>query len=308
MSKKSAYIITKPLQYINATNIPDTNKKDCFLIDCFLGFTQFKDSIEQNSNYWKEIQAYKTSLNALYYIFLHKNRYNKIFIDSDYGIYKTFIFLFLSPLKIYTYEEGYGSYRILKEAIRFGDKVYRFFGGNSWIGSNPFTVGIFLYYPDIFKKYITGNKKEVYKFKRSLYDNLKLLPEINSLLKDLDLNIYANKDVLIYLSSWNLNEKIYECLDDYPNYIKILKPHPHLVQLDNPLVSKFDFIVDNIIPSEIILTKLIDICKDIVVVHENSSSVLYIGNMNYTDINISIKKTKNDVISNLFEDIKNELA
>lgn len=38
MAKKSAYLITKPLQYINATNIPDKNKKICFLID------DFKDS------------------------------------------------------------------------------------------------------------------------------------------------------------------------------------------------------------------------------------------------------------------------
>ena len=50
MKKKSCYIVTKPIQYINATNIEDDNDKDCFITDTFFDANKFAKEMQKKSN------------------------------------------------------------------------------------------------------------------------------------------------------------------------------------------------------------------------------------------------------------------
>jgi hypothetical protein len=99
--KRSLYIVTKPLQYINAHNIKDEQKKDLVIIPYFNNAQWFIDNIVPESERWNNI--YKAnSRNQILFKILLKNKINiiKIYIDSDFGIFMNILFfIFYAPYR-----------------------------------------------------------------------------------------------------------------------------------------------------------------------------------------------------------------
>lgn len=294
---KSAYIITRPLQYINATNIPDDAQKDCFIIDFFSDSENFYKVISKYSAYWNNVELHKSRYTALFKIIRNKNQYKSLFIDSDYGIIITFLFLLIPSIVIYTYEEGYGSYRYIRDnkriKVRLKSVVYSLMGSKNWIGGNICTTGIYLYHPEVFSFLIKNNSKKLLKFKTDFNSHLKTLNEINLFYGSTTINNLKNKQVVVYLTTWTINPTIDNQISQYQNYFKILKPHPHIKE-QTVINCKFDLIVKSALPAEILLNHLIDICKDLVIIHENSSALMYLSSRRYKEINISASPRKND--------------
>lgn len=292
--KKSAYIITKPLQYINATNIPDDLDKDCFLIDLFFNIEDFFKSISRYSTHWKNIKIFKTRYAAILSVIRNRKTYEKLYIDSDYGIVLTFLFFMLGNIKIYTYEEGFGSYRFIRNNKSIKDKIksfiYTLLGCKNWIGGNICTTGSFLYFPEAFKKLISV-KKENYLFKNNFITHLNKLVEINQFYDSISFEQYRDQKVVVYLTSWEINSKVNSILKNYLDYIKVLKPHPHIKeQFDTENI--YDFIISNSYPAEYFLSQLYNVCKDLVIIHENSSALIYLIPFNIKEINISDSNLK----------------
>jgi hypothetical protein len=305
--KKSVYIITKPLQYINATNIPDELEKDCFLVDLFYNTENFYLNVKKHSVHWKNIKVFKSRYNALLKIIRHRKSYDKLYIDSDFGILITVLFLILGKIRIYTYEEGFGSYRFIRNNLSIVDKIkstiYSFLGCENWIGGNVFTTGSYLYYPEAFKKLI-GNKKEIHFFKKKFISHLSGLKEINHYYDSVNFERFRNQNVIVYLSTWEINPNVNKILKNYMDYIKVLKPHPHIKeQVD--FQNLYDVKISNSLPAEYFLTQLYNVCKNLVIIHENSSALVYLAPFNIKEINISESYLKLDY-TNILDTIKHD--
>lgn len=281
---RSVYIITKPLQYINATNIPDNCiQKDCYIMNSFYKAEEFVIYIKKNVNRWNRIEFIKNGRYIMrYYIFLkiifNRSKYTHLYTDFDYGSIHTILFFFLRKLCIYTYEEGFGSYRQYVDKGSFFSSISTYlkkkFRSKNWIGGNRFSKGGYFYYPSVMKLLNPeSTSKNILSFRNSYLNHINTLPEIDYFINGIDFNKYLNKKICIYLSSWVINPEYEFVMKNYENHYKILKLHPHITNIEK--FPNFDEII-RIIPAEIFLIKLIPIAAEVIVIHENSTSLIYL--------------------------------
>ncbi|GAB6278098.1 MAG: hypothetical protein STSR0006_00930 [Lentimicrobium sp.] len=309
--KKSAYIITKPLQYINATNIPDNSDKDCLLIKGFYDFDNFLLSVKQYSTHWSNIIVFETRIKALLYILFNKNKYSNIYLHSDSNL-STRLLLLLFQLNVFVYEEGVGNYEYVPKVpnCNYFKRIikqleFKFLGPN-FFGSFIKTEGIYLYYPEVFKILRSDfSEKKIKKFKSNFSDHINSLQEIKNLFpKDLR-NRLSGQNVIIYILSWDYDLKYKTIIKTYPGYIRILKPHPH-TNVIKDIKDDFDIIISNSVPAELLISELISITKSIVIIHHGSSTLLNIVDYKIFDYNLQNGDIREeyDIILNLIRDVK----
>lgn len=286
---KSAYIITKPMQYINATNIFDKNIKDCLIINEFSGVEAFMQNVSKNTDYWNNIILFDSRTSAYKYLIKHRGDYDKLFLDMDQGLVTTLYLFRLLPLKIYTYEEGYASYIKLRDDKKIKEKLkimlYYLFGCRNWFGGCVFTKGIYLYHPNVLKNLIPEVHKNLYCFKKPFLEHVNELKELSYLSEGIDIDKFRDKDVLIYLTGWTLNPKIPMMTKQYGDYYKILKPHPHIKNISENMCS-FDMKINNAMPAELLIVLISKYCNNLLIIHENSTSLLYLEDIKYSAINM----------------------
>lgn len=277
--KKSAYIITKPLQYINATNIEDDNLKDCYIEDNFSSFTLFVNSIRSKSSHWDNVYTCKTKQLGMFKIILNRRKYSKVYLDSDLGILLRISLILLFPLKIYVYEEGFASYTAAyREKKTFKDIILtiidKILCGKNWSGGSARTRGIYLYHKNAFRKIVSDTtSKELLNFKSKFSDHLVSIPEINLLFERIDFELFRDKKVLLYISSWTINKHLKEYMDKYPNHVKIIKPHPHIKELSFTN-NYFEHVIENMLLAEIVIFEILKVCTELIIVHEGSAAIL----------------------------------
>jgi hypothetical protein len=281
LKNSSAYIITKPLQYINSRNIPDNFDKDLYLIDHFLDCDNFKNSIlKSRYNPWRSIIKFKTKERALIYLIIFKSRYSKIFIDSDFGIVLRFLLYFLNKSSIGVFEEGFASYvPQLRPSHGIKNHVFslidRLQGGYNWSGGYKHTQLIYLYNTKLFAFKIPECKKPLMSFERDFTSNLSVIRELDEYYNEIDnlINTFSNKQVFLYLSGYSINNQFLSISEQYSSYVKILKPHPNMKNVEN---CKFDLIIRSNILAEVLIIKLLDVVDKLVLVHEGSFGMLNI--------------------------------
>jgi hypothetical protein len=306
--KKSAYIITKPLQYINATNIEDENLKDCYLEDNFNSFDLFVNSIRSKSSHWDKIYVCKTKQLGLFKIILNRRKYSKVYLDSDVGILVRLSLFLLFPLKVYVYEEGFASYT----AAYRGKKTYKdivlslvdkILCGKNWSGGSASTTGVFLYHKNAFRNIVSDTtSKQLLDFKSKFSDHLMRIPEINFLFNGIDFELFRNQKVLLYLSSWEINKDLNFYIDKYPDYIKIIKPHPHIKELTY-VNDNFNHVIANMLPAEIVISEIVKVAKECIVVHEGSAAMMtFKESDNFKEYNINTidNRQKYDELKKMF--------
>jgi hypothetical protein len=295
MNNKSVYIVTKPIQYINACNIRDENDKDLLLVPWFDNSAWFVENIALSSSIWKNVSVYNSRNKAVFEVLKHKSKYCKIFIDTDYGVLLNLLFLLLKPFKINIYEEGWGTYQpISYKASHL--KIYKFlmarifFHWNNYIGGSVFANQIIVYHPTIIKKYIPQLRlSKISTFKLDFITHLNSLPDLLPYWNRINIDIYYEKKILLFVTSWpNVS---YDCFENikskYTDYTSVLKLHPHFLNNSIDIESDFDIVIDRDIPIEIFLSKIASISSEIVVVHENSSAIMYFQHEKMKCYNIS---------------------
>lgn len=288
-SKRSAYIVTKPIQYINATNIVDDNLKDCLLIDLFSDSDLFYNQIKTGSDHWDRVLLFKNRQSAFNHLIRNRNQYEKLFLDSDQGIVTLYRLFRLRTIRIFTYEEGYGSYRRLRdEGVPFEKLkllIYRAIHCGNYFGSSYYTQGIILYHPKAFQKLIPENRKALFTFEKSFVQRLMSLKEMAYLYESLDFEKYRDKHLVVYLSTWMVNPQALSILSEFSSFYKVYKPHPHIKKV-NGISDPFDEVLQGVIPAEIFLLLVSQYCSKLVVIHENSTALLYMSGVNFEEINI----------------------
>lgn len=305
---RSAFIISKPLQYFNAKNIPykEDEKKDCFLINNFIDAPQFAQYIKP-LNIWNRVKFFSSDLVAIVYFIINVRKYNRLYIYADISTIITILLSCIkSKIEIYTYEEGFGSYRYFSYRSNgvFFEKIRDLFKITNWIGGNGLTKGIFVYHPNVLNKLIPeSKKKEVYKLSGSFYQSVVNSAESDFFLDEIDYNQLKDKSIFLLIGSWTINPKYREILESYPNYVTILKLHPHFRTSLNTF--NFDLVIRTM-PSEILIVNLIKICKELIVVHENSTTMIYLPFSTRDKIH-EINISDNEDSKRKYEKIKNNL-
>lgn len=295
MKKKSCYIVTKPIQYVNATNIEDNNDKVCYITNTFSNAGKFALDMENRSKYWDKIFFVESKHKVLFNILRHKSEYSSIYLDSDMGILLRFLLVLLYPVDIYVYEEGLASYAsALRQPEGKGINFYKFFidffFGKNWSGGSFRTKGIYLYHPEVFKSIVnTNKKKQILSFKQPLINHVNSLDDIKIYYSTEKIDSWRGKNILLYLTSWTINPEYEDIYNLYPDYIKVIKLHPHI---DKNSIStnlhQFDYYPDSTMPAEILISLFIEIADTLVIIHEGSAAMLnFVSDKKIIEYNIA---------------------
>lgn len=282
----SVFLISKPLQYFNATNISDGNQRFCLLVNSFYNAEIVCNKIKNRSNYWESCSLFDNWDKAYSWVIHNKKKIANIYIDSDYGLRKQLYLRRLSSLNIFVYEEGIGNYRKYtrpgKKENKFLKSVYSVLGIKDYLGGYSHTKGIYLYDIEKFKQTFPNNKKALIQFTNSFRTHLS---EFND--KDIFLNktdnetIFKlkNKKVLIYLTGWKYNVKVNNLLTEYSNYTRILKPHPQIKSDElEEFKESYEYVLSGDTLIELFINEALSYVDEMVILHHNSSALLYFRN------------------------------
>ncbi|MGY0408605.1 MAG: hypothetical protein ACWIPJ_09690 [Polaribacter sp.] len=312
--KESVYIITKPLQYINSTNIKNNSNKTCVLVNSFSNSKKLFDGINKYSNFWKEIILVESRKESLMFVLKNKSRFDKIYIDSDMGILIRMFLIILYPLEVIVYEEGVGNYRSkLRGSQQGAKKILSFFDrctGKDYLGGSYRTSKIYLYHPHAFFKLVDNRpNKKIETFRKDFSSHLLSLEEIVNLFSRKIISLVKGKDVLLYLMTGNpldptarkIDESYKSFLEEYKELYKILKPHPE-VKGDIGIENEFDFTIENEVPAELLIASILKEANSLLILHHGDTTLLNLKNLNkIKEINIS----NDSAVVKRFKEIEN---
>lgn len=304
--RKSVFIISKPLQYFNVCNIEDFSFKVLIIVNAFKGAEDLFLNVKNKSNYWDEVLFCNNYSEAFYSIRNNpnKNLYNKLYIDGDYSFSMIKELRNLRNIEIFVYEEGIGTYtnniRNIVQQNKYGkgsffQKIkwsltsifFKLNGHENYHGGFSGTKGIYVYDKSLLLKNKPNFKKEILNFKLSFLDHLRKFEDRNFIADDYGqlMEKVEGKKILLYLTSWEINPNIIEILNRYPNYYKILKPHPHIKEHNLKIFEdNFDFQISGGNMVEFLLSDLIEVSIDLIVVHSGSGALMHFKNAQITEI------------------------
>lgn len=278
---RSVVVVSKPLQYFNATNIEISGRKVCLIVNNFSNAKTIFNNIKTHSLYWDEVFFFETLKNAYKWVLDNKKDIDNLFIDSDYGAKKYVILDNIRNVDIFVYEEGIGNYRkkLRERNVKgyFKENFYRIVGHKDYLGGYKYTKGIYLYDKNHFLDVHPHCQKKLYDFKVPFLEHLDMFQDKDIFFDENAQYIISkvrNKKVLLYLTSWNIYSDIDNVLNGYPDYVKIVKPHPHIKNFDKSFVG-FDYIIGGSNLIEIFINNLLKISEEVVILHHGTSSLMY---------------------------------
>lgn len=284
---KSYYLVSKPLQYFNVTNIDDEIKhKICLIVDAFFNAKKFYRNVK-NQDYWNKVVFFPNSYEAYKWLKDNVSHIDYVYLDSDYGLKKTLWLRRINTKNIFVYEEGTGSYRNDLITATHTNFLVIFFlkliGIKEYMGGGRYTKGIVVYDLKKHEQMIPEYNKIRKSFKSGFMQHVPyirhhFLYQINEEL----LKAISHKKILLYLTSRNYNNKVDLIINQYPKHYKIIKPHPRIKT--EFVKTDFDYILSNDVFVEIFILNAIKVCKEIKILHENSSSLQYIESGNIKSI------------------------
>lgn len=281
---KNYFIVTKPLQYVNALNIGVDNQKHLIIVNAFVNSLEFYSAVKKLT-FWDSIDYFNTFVEAYKFLKVSVKKEDSVFIDSDYGLLKAFWLFKIKSRNIYVYEEGLGSYRnnLLSRNNRHGivNSILKSLGVKEYFGGSRFVRGLYLYDHAKHKSSVVDFKKELYKFKNSFLDNLELYKshfdyqshEIKKLIGSIPIDHRVN----IYLTTYEYNSNIERYLLERSNEYWMIKPHPHITSFQNRLL--FNQNIPPYVFIELLLLELLTCEIDFTIFHEGSSVLHYFPNV-----------------------------
>ena len=157
--KTDIYVCSKPLQYFNARNIPQSfhpnHRRVLVLVTYFYDADYFYTMVKQHDNSWSEVVKV-SNVNSMYlYLLLH--RFDSLIYGFDTSTCLGIIHL-LKKYDFYILEEGLGTYMGSCFTSSDGRKntiqayVDKISGVSTDWGHTRFVKGAFVYYPELYKK------------------------------------------------------------------------------------------------------------------------------------------------------------
>jgi hypothetical protein len=293
----SVFIVTKPLQYFNASNILDNNIRICLIVDYFKSARKIFEKINRSSNLWDETYFFESTFDACRWILKNKKNVRNLYIDGDYGFRKYLFFYRLSLKNVYVYEEGIAAYFAnLKDNNLRNNWViklfYSFLGHQNYLGGSKYTKGIYIYDIEKHRACIPACNKELKYFKEPFIQHLDNFEDKDLLLTEKTKHIIESvkkRKVILYLATWSLGSNvnspnyssdISNMLIHYHDYIKILKPHPHIRQELIEYKEIFDFCITGEDLAEYVIFEVLKEAEELIVIHHGSSALLYFEEQN----------------------------
>lgn len=282
------YVCSKPLQYFNVSNLPRNadNKTILVIENNFKDAYLFYERLTVYNHSWDEIIFVKNRFELLL-LCVFKYKINDIYYYADFLV-RTALLLYVLPCKhLFVYEEGISAYRtdIVKNRAKYKRKIRALLGIPEFPGFHPKTKGIYVYckekYLQTFSPYRDKKKLKPLPFKapfqKMIEDNVDLAVKIFQFDSDHIFTGISGKKVLLYLTSWPLNETALNSINirEYDYYI--VKPHPHIKDVPEHLKKNKIIIVESVILAEFLIKLLIDKNNQVDIYHHNSSAVMYLN-------------------------------
>ena len=295
--KKSVVIVTKLLQYINATNIYMGKSRILIVVDSFFRAKEYCQKF-RDSGEWEQVVFVPSRLQAYKWILKHRIQLTDLYTDSDYGISILFFHLYLIRIKIHVYEEGIGTYFSRIERTKrtitstLSDFLYLMMLNRRQIGGNFRTSELIVYQEKYYQKYVKHRKQlKVSAFvERFIFHFEKVYSKI-SLSQDIKkLEIINNSDVILYITNWEIEEL--NILEHY-DYM-VVKPHPHIKNYST-LFSSNVIVIPPDVPAEMIIIYLLKNNNCLTIISSYSTATLYFRNeerIKYVDIKNHITNRK----------------
>jgi hypothetical protein len=303
MSNKTSInliICSKPIQWFNALNItyPENVKRYFILIGGFSEAEDFYSKIKAHDNNWSEVFladsrehscAIATKLSQEFTI-------ERLYVDSDYGSVGR-NYANLPSKEFYVIEEGFGPYvHMIDHSLKGKIKrmVFALLGMGRFLGGHRRTSGIYLHNPSYYKSVHTGYSKQLLKFDEPFYTALDnrnvLIDKISG--NGEQYNNIRDKRVVFYITRYLINIDIIKYIEkEIDQFDKvIIKTHPrsHDFRIEdyagNIPADKL-VILKNSTLAEVIISKLAK-QNELTVIHESSSSCLYVDERNVKVINM----------------------
>jgi len=181
---------------------------------------------------------------------------------------------------MFLFEEGFGSYRRDRCRKAHGLKkwINKLTGVSDYVGESKFLEGIYLYMPDLYHQQLPENDKRLIPFAAPFVQHLKdELPLFLKLSDGYEDFLYIKqKKIGIYLTSHQIKPEIIKQLIEDRNQfdILLLKPHPHLKNIDIDTQYNVQIVRSNVM-MEFLLIILLSNQNKLSVYHENSTAVIW---------------------------------
>ena len=290
-------IVGKPLQLFVALSVIDQIGSplgsDILIVDNFKGAKMLSDRMGQYGKKYRKVEFVTSFDEAYSFLTKEKNKYQKLLIDSDVGTRKCFQ-LFAAKranknIDVCVYEEGWGSYRSdLYKNRRVKQFLFQKLGVGHAFGGCFLTDLIYLYDVDRYRKSLPllaykaiQIKQPLHDYLRDNYSFLSYIFNLNKIKNTLDID---GRDVHLVLTDTHNREHFSYSLKNFSG-VKLWKVHPHM---KNKLPNVRDFfIIDNAIPSEILLIYLALSAKKVFVYNFKTSTEEYIKDSKITFVRLN---------------------
>ena len=282
----NVFICTKPVHLVSIIDIAEQTGLDS---SCLIVVNSFKDSDE----FYQKCKANIDSLGFTYchYFdteleaskFINSKSITTVYTNWDLEIwYKN-----LSSVDVITYDDGFFSY--LKDFGRGGyiSHALRFIKGilqpqdRCLLSHGNLTRGGYFFYPKYHRNVFPYYNRNRFKYSGSF---IELIDKHSSKLEKvydisgLCLSKYKDSNIVLYLTSSNIDKEELKVVSDIDCDYILIKPHPHIKNIGNYFDS-FSCIIDNNVPAEVIFSKLVDSANNVTLVHSNSSIALHYSNL-----------------------------
>lgn len=288
----SVVLVTRPIQYLNAVNIPYTDfARTLLIVDDFEGAQSLKSRSEEPGSGYANVVMLDTVEAALNWVREHKDNYTDFFTFSDFGLRLCMRLARLRPLRIHVYEEGAGTYA--RDEFRLGSVRFLaslFSSGKiklfRHMGECRFVDTIYVNHVELYSALYPASRKKVRGFSVPLMDHLAANSVASNIARILPEDA-PRRDALLYLSGWTAQKSIFNVLAAHPLHLSIAKIHPAYVG-PCTFLDKFDLSIEQEVVAEVAIAELAEGFRSLIVVHECSSAVLNcrISGLNFKDINL----------------------
>lgn len=275
-----AFVVTKPIQYINVLNIESSNEKKLLIVNSFAGFESLCSHIMKTSSYWSQVICFESLNEAFEWLLNNRRNIQTLYIDSDINHWREFFLLRKSNITVY--EEGVGTYRHkqYKPRRKILGNIYLFLLGIAGFknrrGGNRYTKSLIVYFPEFYKQYLNERVKNVLAFRKPFVKHLYECESQNIFGLNLDFSSLQAKVVGLYLTSWKVEDLEITRINQLVCDVKIIKPHPHIRNIDIP--NNFDIVISAHFPAELVILQLVKVVSELIIVSQFSSSAIYFIN------------------------------
>lgn len=279
---KSVYVVTKPIQLLNSLNIKDDNNKTIYVTP----FANRYSFVENARKAYPTIKFVEHKSKTICILTILLKQYNivRVYLDSDFGLLVRFMLFFLVIPKYYIFEEGYASYSHLRYPSNMKDKVFLFIQKylriKNYIGSGIHCGGLYLYDKPYYKTMLPESSIKLLDFEMDYLSYIKQSPLLSIYNEKVEMQMFEHRNVIIYLTSWDVDNRINQILQKtiYKDYLKVLKPHPHI--MENSLYTSIvhDVLLSPEVIFEYFLINILDKANMVIVYHHGSFALHYFNN------------------------------